>query len=203
MRYSSISHISHQNIRRASEVTPNPASDLWRCLASRLYAQGRVQGQSKHLWYLPQHSPTASLKVPSPEVGPTYLNNPMHFFSFWTLANPSSFPTALRVIPTWKAASFQLSPPSCRFLWGLALGEAVKSQSPFILPTSLMVSQSYTTLPWKDSRRRFIRIFWWSMPVLHCPHNWKTSPRVMLNFQGNACFFFNPIPNNCRDRLNL
>lgn len=128
-------------------------------------------------------------KLPSPEVGPTYLISPKDLFSFWTLANSSCFPAAPWAIPVWKAASFWLSAPSCRFLWALALGEAVKSQSPFILSMSLVASQTYTTFPWKDSCGSFVPTFRWSMPVLHCSHNWKTASRLMLNFQGDADFF--------------
>lgn len=142
-----------------------------------------------------------SPKLPSPEVGPTYLTNLMDFFFFEHLQTLFVF-LWLWVIPAWRAASFWLSPPSCRFLWVLALGEAVKSQSPFLLLASPVVSQTYTTFHWKDYHGRFVCTFWWSVPVLYCPHNCKTTPRVMLNFPGNANIF-NPIPNNCREQLNL
>lgn len=99
----------------------------------------------------------------------------------------------LWAIRLWRAASFWLLLSSCKFLWVLALGEAVKSLSLLVLSTSLMVSQICTTFPWKDSWAIFVCTFWclWQRFTALTT---KTTPRVMFTFQGNANFFLIPLP---------
>ena len=81
-RYSGISRVSHQNTRRASEVTPNPASDPLTVSCIKTMCPGKSSRTEQPFGIFALVLSYASPKLPSPEVGPTYFINPQDLFSF-------------------------------------------------------------------------------------------------------------------------
>lgn len=111
--------------KNESEVTPDPAAKLWVSCVDSIYLRRSSRTDQAFIFT------SIQLRLPRANSRSYIFNKCNRFIFFLNTCKPLVFlwQGAPWAIPVWRAISFWPLPPSYRYLWILALEEAVKNQS--------------------------------------------------------------------------